>query len=378
VLPAGRRRYPAQATPLTATGLLQHVQSIINGASVLRRKRGMIDSMADCQCAGRHQRGTLSVRRMSASNLDTFHGVCRSLDYKGPLESLLEEFRRGNIADEDRTHEDAVIRSLLAEQHAAWDRVLPPFPACPWKRRTITWESYRKQRDAYLKRLLVSHVGEVERESRLIVNPATVFGRHARSLARDLPGFDVVGTDIQPWLDGLFRLVGWLMYPNLKNYRFVRENIFEPDLKPRPVAVTFFGACGCVTDGCMDYAIGVRSPFLLCRSCCHDNIGGNTEIVRRPAPLNWFFRWKNRQYAKFKKKDDGRYFSARYGKQAYPRSKAARRIMDADTIIEIAQNSVDSDICRSLIDLDRCLFLRENGYDVLYREELFFAHRQKP
>ena len=28
----------------------------------------------------------------------------------------------------------------------------------------------------------------------------------------------------------------------------------------------------------------------------------------------------------------------------------------------------DSDICRSLIDLDRCLLLREQGYDVLYRE----------
>lgn len=241
--------------------------------------------------------------------------------------SLLEEFRRFSIADKDRTREDAVIRSLLSGQHSACDRVFPPFPACPWKRRTITWESYRKQRDAYLKRLLVSHVREVESESRLIVNPATVFGRHARSPAQDLPEYDVVGTDIQPSFGRVFRLVSWWRYPNLQN-------------------------------------------------CCHDNIGGNTEIVRRPTPLNWFFRWKNQQYARFKRKDDGRYFSARYGMEAYPRSKAARGIMDAETIIDIAQNSVDSDICRSLIDLDRCLFLRENGYDVLYREELFFAHRR--
>ncbi len=42
----------------------------------------------------------------------------------------------------------------------------------------------------------------------------------------------------------------------------------------------------------------------------------------------------------------------------------------------IAQNSVDSDIRRSPIDLDRCLFLQENGYDVMYREELFFARRR--
>ena len=50
--------------------------------------------------------------------------------------------------------------------------------------------------------------------------------------------------------------------------------------------------------------------------------------------------------------------------------------MGASTIIAIARNSVDSDICRSLIDLDRCLFLQEHGYDVMYREELFFAHRR--
>jgi hypothetical protein len=51
--------------------------------------------------------------------------------------------------------------------------------------------------------------------------------------------------------------------------------------------------------------------------------------------------------------------------------------MDSGTILEVAQNSVDSDICRFIIDLDRCLYLRERGYDVLYREELFFAaHRQ--
>ncbi len=314
---------------------------------------------------------------MSTPNLDTFHVVCRNLDYRKPLESLLEEFRHGTIADKDRTHEDAVIRSHLSEQHAAWDRVFPKFPDCPWKRRTGTWEYYRGRRDAYLKRLLVIHVREDESESRMIVNPATVFGRHARSLARDLPEYEVVGTDIDPRFNRLYRLVDWWKYPNLKNYSFVRENIFEPDLERRPVAVTFFGACGSVTDGCMDYAIGVKSPFLICRSCCHDNIGNNTEIVRRPGQLNRFFAWKNRQFAKIKKKDDGRYFSAMYMKDVYPRSAAAREAMDSDTIIEMARNSVDSDICRNLIDLDRCLFLQESGYDVLYREELFFAHRHR-
>jgi hypothetical protein len=314
---------------------------------------------------------------MNSANLAAFHAVCSCVDFRKPLVSLLDEFRHGTIADKDRTHEDTVIRSHLSEQHAAWDRVFPGFPDHPWKRRTGMWEHNRGKRDAYLKHLLVTHLREDKSENRTIVNPATVFGRHARAIARELPDHDVIGSDIEPGLNRLYRLVSWWKYPNLKNYRFMRENIFEPDLERRPLAVTFFGACGAVTDGCMDYAIGVESPFLLCRSCCHDNIGGNTDIVRRPNNLNRFFVWKNRAFKWIKWLDNGQYFSDRHTKEAYPRSRAAREIMDSDTIIEIARNSVDSDICRSLIDLDRCLYLQENGYDVLYREELFFAHRER-
>jgi hypothetical protein len=291
---------------------------------------------------------------------------------------LLSEFRRERIADKDRTREDSAIRSHLGEHNAAWDLVFPKFPDCPWKRRTAAWEWHRGQRDAYLKRLIIAHVPEHEPGDRLIVNPATVFGRHARSLARELPAYDVIGTDFDPGWNRLYWLVNFWKYPGLQNYRFVRENIFEPDLERRPAAVTFFGACGPVTDGCMDYAIAVSSPFLICRSCCHDNIGGNTEIVRRPGQLNAFFAWKNRQFARYKRKGNGFYFSDRYLENAYPRSKAARERMDPGTIIAIARNSVDSDICRSLIDLDRCLYLQEKGYDVMYREELFFAHKRRP
>jgi len=292
------------------------------------------------------------------------------------MESLLNEFRRGNIADSDRTQEASAIQSHLGEHHEAWDRMFPAFPECPWKRRTLTWEYYRGWRDAYLKRLIVTYVPEHEAGNRLIINPATVLGRHARSLAHELPAYEVVGTDIDPLGDRLYRLVSFWKYYKLKNYRFVRESIFEPDLERRPAVVTFFGACGSVTDGCMDYAIAVNSPFLICRSCCHDNIGGNTEIVRRPGLIDWFFARKNWRFARLKKKRKGFYFSDRYLKDAYPRSQAARKIMDSDTIMAIARNSPDSDVCRSLIDLDRCLFLRENGYDVMYREELFFAHQR--
>jgi hypothetical protein len=296
------------------------------------------------------------------------------------MEALLGEFHRGNIADRDRTHEDTAIRTCLAELTAAWDLVFPPFPECRWKRRTAAWEARRGRRDAYLRSLIVACVPEHDAGRRLIVNPATVAGRHARMLARALPGHEVIGTDVDPRWQRNYHLVTLWFHSRLSNYRFVRESIYEPDLRRRPAAIVFFGACGSLTDGCMDHAIAVRSPFLICRSCCHDNIGGNTEIVRRPGFINWFFAMKNwgfRRYRRRRKWPYVDYFSDRYGKDAYPRSRMAREIMDTETILAIARNSVDSDICRSLIDLDRCQYLRENGYHVMYREELFFAHRQR-
>jgi hypothetical protein len=324
---------------------------------------------------GRPARLLWATVPMSRPSLGAFHEISRRLDFVGPLESLLDEFRRGNIADRDRTREASAIQSHLGEHYKAWDRVFPAFPECPWKRRTLTWEYHRGRRDAYLRHLIVTYVPE-QAGNRLIINPAAVLGRHARSLAHELPAYEVVAADIDPLGNRLYRFVGFWKYRKLKNYRFVRESIFEPDLERRPAAVVFFGACGCVTDGCMDYAIAVNSPYLICRSCCHENIGGNTEIVRRPTPINWFFVWKNRMFATIKKRWKGFYFSDRYLADAYPRSRAAREIMDSDTIIAVARNAPDSDICRSIVDLDRCLFLRENGYDVMYREELFFAHQR--
>jgi len=40
-------------------------------------------------------------------------------------------------------------------------------------------------------------------------------------------------------------------------------------------------------------------------------------------------------------------------------------------VIEVARNAISSDICRSIIDLDRYLHLGEAGYDVWYRAEMF-------
>ena len=290
------------------------------------------------------------------------------------MESLLREFRQGNIADKHRRREDEAIRSHLGALVAAWDQILPKFPDCPWRRRTFAWEFRRGRRDAYLRHLIITQVPGHETRNRLIVNPTTVIGRHARMLAGELPDYHVVGTDIDHRNDRIYRLLSFWRRPKLRNYSFVTENIFEPDLGRRPSVVTFFGACGSLTDGSMDYAISTAAPFLICRSCCHENIGGNTQMVRRPGAFNAYFAMKNWGFARYKRKENGFYFSDRYFKDAYPRSKAAREMMDSETIVAIAQNAVDSDVCRSLIDLDRCLYLQEHGYDVMYREELFFAH----
>jgi len=295
------------------------------------------------------------------------------------MESLLSEFRRGNIADEDRTLEESTIRSHLGEHYAAWNRVFPRFPECRYRRRSMGWEWKRGQRDAYLRTLITGWVPGNHSRRRLVINPATVFGRHARAVAAELPSYRVIGTDIDHRGNRLYRVISPLFYRGLSNYEFVRESVYEPDLERRPAAVIFFGACGSVTDGSMDYALATRSPFLICRSCCHDNIGGNTDVVKRPGGLNRFFRFKNYGFARGKAKrlwPYFEYFSDRYDIAAYPRSKIAREIMDSETILAIARNSVDSDVCRTLIDLDRCQFLEESGYDVMYRDELFFAHRR--
>jgi hypothetical protein len=314
---------------------------------------------------------------VSTLSLDRFHEISRNIDYRVLLESLLEVYNRGEIADPTRRQEQAALEEHLHPLTAAWDRLLPPFPTCSWRRRSLGWEHHRGRRDAYLKQLVITTVQGMESTRRLIVNPATVFGRHARWLARHLPSHEVIGTDIDPTWNRLYHLLGFWKVPALSNYRFVQENVFEPEVRQDTAVVTFFGACGSVTDGCMDLAIGSGSPFLICRSCCHDNIGGNAEIVRRSTPINTVFALKNQalKRALRKEKYRGFYVSDRYKVEAYPRSAAAREVLDPDTVLTIARNSVDSDICRTLIDLDRCLFLQEHGYDVLYREELFFAHR---
>jgi hypothetical protein len=93
--------------------------------------------------------------------------------------------------------------------------------------------------------------------------------------------------------------------------------------------------------------------------------------------LNILFRFKNLVYARARKRETGEYFSHKYSADQYPRSKTAKRQSDPAEFIEIARRTVDSDLCRAIIDLDRYLLMAEAGYDVWYRAEMFFARSRQ-
>jgi len=282
---------------------------------------------------------------------------------------LLEEFRAGNVGR--RGVEKGGLEKHLGEVSRRWDERFPGLPEAQFAYSSFKGASRRGVRDEYLKGIIVRLLEAREGESSTIVNPACVWGRHARDLARRLGAFRVIGTDIQSVGDWLYRHIPLKRTP--ENYEFRRDDIFNPKVEGEPAAVVFFGACGSVTDAAMDYAIESNAPLLICRTCCHDNIGGNTETVKRFGLLNWAFRFKNFIYAKRREKAKGDYFSPKYSKHHYPRSEAARGLTNPDELIEVARNTVDSDICRSIIDLDRYLHLAEAGYDVWYRAEMFVA-----
>ena len=312
--------------------------------------------------------------RHRVSSLETFHDVSSGMDFRNALGMLLNEFRLGKIADRARLLEETAIQTHLGRHIQAWDTVFPEFPKYSEKRSTLLRLFKRERKDTYIRWLVVDTLTDFDTENRVIVNPATVEGRQAMYLARDLPHFEVIGTDIDRRWEAFYRRV---CRKSQKNFRFVQESVFEPDLERRPIAIVFFGACGSLSDGAIDYGVEIESPFLIFRTCCHENISGNCEIVKRRSMINYYLRMKNWQYSRYRKRDDGFYFTERYNQTAYPRSKAARDLADSETFLNVARNAVDSDICKSIIDLDRVIHLQERGYDVLYREEVFFAHRRR-
>jgi hypothetical protein len=286
---------------------------------------------------------------------------------------LLDQFRAGNIAN--KRLERQSLEQHLRELTERWDKRFPGFPQEKYTYASLLGVLRRGLRDKYLKKIIVSLLEAQARDfgNKTILNPACVLGRHARDLALRLKNYRVIGTDIWPVSDWLYKHVptGW----TADNYEFKQDNIFEPKVQAIPTAVVFFGACGSLSDAAIDYAIESNCPYLICRTCCHDNIGSNTEITKRFTALNWAFRSKNFVYSRVREKLKGHYFSEKYSKDQYPRSRAARGLSNSDEFLEISSNSVDSDICRSIIDLDRYLHLIENRHKVWYKGECFVAKR---
>ncbi len=289
------------------------------------------------------------------------------------LAGLLGELRSGNVAD--RKSEQRALDHHLKELSERWDQRFAGFPREPYPYASVRGVYRRRIRDEYLKKIIVGVLdGDTsDCADRTVVNPACVFGRHARDIASRLDQFKVIATDIDPTFNWFYKRV--LRRRNPSNYQFVRDDIFNPTLKAIPTAVVFFGACGSVSDGAIDYAINTKCPYLICRTCCHDNIGGNTTITKRFNSLNQAFRLKNRVYAKRRAKGRGDYFSRKYSQNHYPTSEAAKGLSNSAEFMKASRNSVDSDVCRTIIDLDRHLRLAEANYDVWYKGELFVACR---
>jgi hypothetical protein len=289
------------------------------------------------------------------------------------LAGLLNEFRHGNIVAlaAEKTGMERHAGSLSAR----WNGRFPGFPIDDFPYTSFRGECWRRHRDAHLKDIIVRSLADGGSET-TIVNPACVFGRHACDLARRLPRAEVIGTDIDPRWFQIYRVLRLGSVPG--NFTFVKDNIFAPRLEARPTAVVFFGACGAVSDGTLDYAIASGARHVMCRTCCHENIGGNVTVTARPNAVNRFFRFKNRLYDRVRKnpKYSGFYFSPGYASSAYPRSAAGRRLSTTDEFLAVARDSVDSDICRAIIDLDRCLHLAEHGFRVEYQGELLVAERE--
>lgn len=287
----------------------------------------------------------------------------------------LGEYRKGNIVNSPLRIDN--LQRHLTQLSKTWDQRFPGFPKnqSPWS--SFGGVRHRGQRDEYLKNIITSLLEPEghDLKNRTIVNPVCVFGRHARDLASRLQFFKVMATDINPLFNRLYKHLPGTRTPD--NYQFQQDSIFNPKLQITPAAVVFFGACGSMSDAAIDYAIESNSPYLVCRTCCHDNIGGNTTITRRPTLLNRLFRLKNLEFSRQRRKGTGQYFSPKYSQDHYPTSQAAKRLTNSGGFLRISQCSVDSDTCRTIIDLDRYLHLTESGYNVWYKGELFVAEKIK-
>ena len=121
------------------------------------------------------------------------------------IEGLLCEFRAGNIGQPGV--EKVRLGRHLGELSRRWDERFPGLPEAPFAYSSSKGVSRRGVRDEYLKGIIVRLLGGGE--GGVIVNPACVWGRHARDLAKRLPGWRVLATDINPRYDRFYDRWPW-------------------------------------------------------------------------------------------------------------------------------------------------------------------------
>ena len=227
------------------------------------------------------------------------------------LEGLLSLFRAGQIISSQL--ERRGIKQYTSSLTARWNRKFSGFPSEFFPYTSFRGQYHRGRRDAHLRDIIVRVLANTDTATTVIVNPACSFGIHACKLASRLAGATVIETDINTVWNRIYRFVQWYHIPD--NCSFTKDNVFSPRLEVQPTAVVFFGACGGVTDGAIDYAIKSRARYLMFRTCCHDNIGGNTEIDKLPSLVNLLFRLKNREYRRIQSKGN---YADYYFSESYP------------------------------------------------------------
>jgi hypothetical protein len=134
-----------------------------------------------------------------------------------------------------------------------------------------------------------------------------------------------------------------------------------------------------LTDAARKRAVQAKARFVVGRACCHENIGGNSQISTRALTVwNLGHRVKNRVYD-FIADRSGYYFDPSAGIETYPISGAFARAITPIGMLGCARHAVDCRLCQFVIDADRVAFLQENAYDVLgYADNMFVASRSKP
>ena len=242
---------------------------------------------------------------------------------------------------------------------------LPLAPSLKLTRRQLARKVFvRAEKDRRLKKIILQLTGSVRAE---IYNPCSVFGRHARDLARWLPRAQINASDIDPTWERLFQLrerISGQRSP--ANYAFSVSDVYAGLLSRRaPNAVVAFGACGSLADGVLDAVVSSRAQYVVLRACCHENLSMNTVLSTR-AWSAWHVghRLKNLAFsAQHRKK--GFYGNDRFTISAYPRSEATRRLLGERDMLYLAQHAVDCALCRLVIDVDRGCYLQEHGYELL-------------